>query len=238
MKKIGVVVAMEREAAPLFSALGVGDFSKNHSDGCGKCGDVAYFDGDKSGAFRIEAFGKEILIIISGVGEILAAAATQKLIDLGAEAIVNFGVAGSLGGGDVKHTYLVSGVFHYEFDTSALDHSPVGKYSFVPSAIIPTDEKLNKIAHSAANLKEAICASGNKFVEDGAEKKNLRSMCGATVCEMEAAGVALTAFYHGVPCLILKTVSDGEGGADEYERTVDEAASVAAEVVKSILSSL
>ena len=40
---------------------------------------------------------------------------------------------------------------------------------------------------------------------------------------MECAGVALTAKNAGVPVLVIKAVSDGEGGVEEYHDTVEQA---------------
>ena len=55
---------------------------------------------------------------------------------------------------------------------------------------------------------------------DNAEKKSLREKYGASICEMESAGVLITCKNAGVPCLIVKAVSDGEGGAEEFNELV------------------
>ena len=38
---------------------------------------------------------------------------------------------------------------------------------------------------------------------------------------MESAGVLLTSLNVGVPCLIIKAVSDGKGGAEEFKQMVN-----------------
>ena len=47
-------------------------------------------------------------------------------------------------------------------------------------------------------------------------KSALHERWGADICEMEAAAVVLTCDRSGVPCLLIKTVSDGltQGGED------------------------
>lgn len=203
MKKIGMVAAMTSELNALLEKLNaerISDF------------------GGKSVLFA-RAGGKELYILESGVGEILAAAGTQHLISAyGAEVIINFGVCGSL---DPRHalqsTVLVSGVIHYEMDTSAVDGTEAGRYFFLPSAVIPTDAGLLSLAKKAApSIECVLCASGNKFIADEREKTELYEKFGAEVCEMEAAGIALACLNSSVPCLIVKAVSDG-GDAGDYE---------------------
>ena len=52
-------------------------------------------------------------------------------------------------------------------------------------------------------------------------KENLAKTYGASVCEMESAGVLLTCINAQVPCLIIKAVSDGKGGAEEFKKMVN-----------------
>ena len=57
------------------------------------------------------------------------------------------------------------------------------------------------------------------------DKRALHETYGAHICEMEAAGIVLTCDRAGVPCLLLKIVSDGiTGGAEEFQATKAEAA--------------
>ena len=192
-------------------------------------------------AFYARIGDKEIYIAESGVGEILAAAATQWLITrFNVEAIINFGVCGALKPRHgLKKTVLVKGVAHYEMDTSALDGTEVGRYVFLPSVIIPTsDELIKKALDVKPSLECVICASGNKFIVEAADKQYLTDLFDADICEMESAGIALTCHSSGVPCLIVKAVSDGEGGADDFRATVEEACRVYTELITNLIPSL
>ena len=64
------------------------------------------------------------------IGEIYAAGATQLLISrYGVEAVINFGVSGSLiEEVGVLNTVLVEGIVHYDFDLSPIDNVSVGQY--------------------------------------------------------------------------------------------------------------
>ena len=223
MKKIGMISAMTGELNAMLERF---DSLEEIVDSCGKK------------AFYAKIGDREIYIVESGVGEILAAAAAQWLITrFQVEAIINFGVCGSLKPRHgLKKTVLVKGVAHYEMDTSALDDAEVGKYFFLPSVIIPTSDELIKKALAVQPALECvICASGNKFVEKKEDKDYLTETINACVCEMEAAGIALTCYSCGVPCLLVKAVSDGEGGAEDFRATVEEACRVYTELITDLI---
>ena len=184
----------------------------------------------------------ELVILNCGAGEIAAAAGTQYLIcAYNVDLIVNFGVVGGLTEemGKTK-TAIVEKVVHYDFDTSAIDHCEVGRYVQYPDVYIPVDAYLfNKAREMHPELKPVICASADKFVADPEAKRALNRQYGAEICEMEAAGIALTCDRNHVPCLMIKVVSDGiTGGAEEFSQTIDEAAAICIEIVNEVIGAL
>ena len=61
----------------------------------------------------------------------------------------------------------------------------------------------------------------------------------AEICEMEAAGVVLSCHRAGVPCLLIKAVSDGlGGGAEEFMREFDRTAALCLAVADKIIREL
>lgn len=184
----------------------------------------------------------ELIILNSGAGEIAAASGTQYLIsEYKVDMIVNFGVVGGLTEemGKTK-TAIVEKVVHYDFDTSAIDHCEVGRYIQYPDVYIPVNKVLfEKAREMYPELKPVICASADKFVADPEAKRALNRQYGAEICEMEAAGIALTCDRNGVPCLMIKVVSDGiTGGAEEFSQTIDEAAAICIEIVNEVIGAL
>lgn len=184
----------------------------------------------------------ELIILNSGAGEIAAASGTQYLIsEYKVDMIVNFGVVGGLTEEMSKtKTAIVEKVVHYDFDTSAVDNCEVGRYVRYPDVYIPVDKALfDKAKEMYPDLKPVICASGDKFVADPEKKRALNKQYGADICEMEAAGIALTCDRNGIPCLMLKVVSDGiTGGAEEFVATIDEAAAICLEIVNEVIGAL
>ena len=131
-------------------------------------------------------------------------------------------------------------VVHYAFDTSAVDHIPVGRYLQYPDVYIPATHALVEQARALfPQLFPVICASADRFVDKAEDKRALHETYGAHICEMEAAGIVLTCDRAGVPCLLLKIVSDGiTGGAEEFQATKAEAADLCMELVDRLLPQL
>ncbi|MBQ5405040.1 MAG: 5'-methylthioadenosine/S-adenosylhomocysteine nucleosidase [Oscillospiraceae bacterium] len=203
MKRIGMLVAVEMGA--VLSRYGKAMAEET------RCG------------FRVFTYdmGEYLLYVIgSGAGEIAAAAACQLLIDrYEAELVVNFGVVGGLTAEMARtKTCVVEKVVHYDFDTSAYDGTVPGQYCEYPDVYLPaTAELVRRAREIAPELKPVICASADKFVDGKEAKSALHERFGADICEMEAAAVVLTCNRSGVPCLLIKTVSDGlAGGAEEF----------------------
>ena len=84
-----------------------------------------------------------------------------------------------------------------------------------------------------------ICASADKFVGTEAKKRALHERWQADICEMEAAGIVLTCARRGVPCLLIKTVSDAiTGGAEDFNRELDRSAGICLEIADRIIREL
>ncbi|MBR5439547.1 MAG: 5'-methylthioadenosine/S-adenosylhomocysteine nucleosidase [Clostridia bacterium] len=210
-KTIGMVVAMEKEILPLINELGSQV----------ECFDVC--------GFTIKQFkknGNDVYLINSGIGEISSSSATAILISVfKCNLIINFGVCGALTKNTgVLETVFVNGVVHYDFDLSPIDDVKVGQYPNYDSAIIKVENEVLTFAMKAyPYLKTVICASADKFLDDASIKQNLNNLYGAEICDMESAGILLVCNKANVPVLMIKAVSDGEGGAEEYNKMVKNA---------------
>lgn len=225
MKRIGMIVAVEIKA--VLDKYGAALEEKN----------VA---GYRVLEYKTDKY--ELIILNCGAGEIAAASGTQYLIsEYHVDMIVNFGVVGGLTEEMSKtKTCIVEKIVHYDFDTSALDNVEVGRYLQYPDVYIPVDaQMLAKACEMYPELKRVICASADKFVADPEQKRALNKQYAADICEMEAAGIALTCNRNSVPCMMLKVVSDGiTGGAEEFRQTIDEAAAICLEIVNEMMEAL
>jgi len=224
---IGMIVAIPEEIDAMFRACG-NPCGTDHAAGLT--------------IYRYEIHGNHIFVAGSGAGEIAAAATTQYLITrYDAELIVNFGVCGGLTAEmGLQRTVVVEKAVHYDFDASRFDNSMPGQYLQYPDVYIPATPQLVKLAlETVPTLKEAICASADKFVEDPAIKASLHETYNADICEMEAAGILLTANRNNVPVLLIKGVSDSaSGGMDEFTKMVHASAEACVQVLWKILDKL
>ena len=222
MKRIGMVVAMRKEILPLIENSGLE--VSNESVGKYQISSFKYLD-------------KEIIIVESGVGEIYAAGATQLLISkYEVECIINFGVCGLLNDKlNLLETVLVDGIVHYDFDLSKIDNLPVGQYPNMDRVIPCKNSLMDVVTSINPTIQKVICASADKFVVDGDVKDNLYKEYDASICEMESAGVALTCLNNNIPFAVIKAVSDGKGGADEYRKLVMSASKSYIELIYKVL---
>ena len=225
MKNIGMVVAVEMDA--VLSRYGAPSEKRR----------VAGFE-----VYTYTGADYTIYALNSGAGEIAAAAATQRLISVfHADLILNFGVVGGLTEEMAKaRTCVVESVVHYDFDTSEAGWAEPARYLDYPTAYIPASAALVERALSIEpRLKKVICASADKFVGKAERKRELHALYGAEICEMEAAGIVLTCNRSGVPCLLIKTVSDGiEGGAEEFNAELQRSAALCLAVADKIIREL
>ena len=222
MKRIGMVVAMRKEILPLIENSGLE--VSNESVGKYQISSFKYLD-------------KEIIIVESGVGEIYAAGATQLLISkYEVECIINFGVCGLLNDKlNLLETVLVDGIVHYDFDLSKIDNLPVGQYPNMDRVIPCKNSLMDVVTSINPSIQKVICASADKFVVDSDVKNNLYVEYDASICEMESAGVALTCLNNNIPFVVIKAVSDGKGGVDEYRKLVMSASKSYVELIYKVL---
>ena len=226
MEKIAVVAAMAKEYEVLQKYLGnpvktdiYGDFVVN----------------------EYVVSGKHVYCINSGVGELSATAATQYvLLKFNPDVVFNFGLAGGIANSSkIGGLYLITGIVHYDYDTSALDGTRRGQYSKSIDPVYPTDENLrNAVKAIFPDLKEGICASGDKFVADEAFKNSLKTEFDASVCEMEAAGVFFTSKNAGVPSLFIKAVSDDGTNAEDFLSFLDNLNNSYGKLLKKLVENL
>ena len=225
MKKIGLVIAIERE---MKSFLEYG-------------ADVEEIVISNKKIYKTVIAGKEIYAAQSGYGLIDASAMTQLLISyFGCEIIMNFGVTGALIPGlKVEDLFLVHKTRSYTYDVSGIDPVKPNQYDEFPDEFIPLDEEFyQQLKAKFPALKEAVVASGDRFIEERKDKENLASL-GCNICDMEIVGIARTSFLSGARCISIKCISDTfEGGAGDFNTNVISSAKKAFDVLLDVLETL
>ncbi len=187
--------------------------------------------------------GEECVIVQCGVGMVNAAACTQALISrFRVDAIVNTGVAGSLDAAlNIGDLVVATDTVNWAMDVCNLGYEP-GQTPGMPVAF-PTDPALGDELIQAARLstKAAVhrgrIASADRFVRDASEKERIACLFGAVGCEMEGAAIAQVCAVNGVPCAIIRAISDKADGSDAVDYPVfeEQAAHDCAAVVCQLL---
>lgn len=192
---IGAVIAMESEAEALFSQMETEQISTLFG----------------KPVYQGTAFGKEVLVVVCGVGKVNAAAGACAAILKGADVILNFGVAGGLNEKtEVAEIYLIDKAVQYDFDCTQLNGTKVGTLDGETENFLPTyvPEKLD--------FPRRALGTGDRF-NDSPEDHALLVRLGADLRDMEGAAIAEVCKYAGAPLVSVKAVSDvyGKGSTTE-----------------------
>ena len=185
---------------------------------------------------------KEVVAAVSGIGKVFAAICTEAMIlTYHVDMIVNIGVAGTLcmelGVLDVAVAYRV---VQHDMNTSALG-DPVGLLSGLNEIFLPADENMRKLLcecllDKGIHYKVGTIATGDLFLHKPEQKEKLNQRFEAIAGEMEGGSIGHVCYVNQVPFAILRSISDGEGGAMDDATFAEKAALRAIEVVIAFIN--
>jgi adenosylhomocysteine nucleosidase len=174
------------------------------------------------------------VLVLARIGKVAAAATTVTLIrEFGVDAIVFTGLAGGIGEG-VRVGDVVIGQSLVQHDMDARPLFARHEVPLLDRANFDTDKALNALLHQSAQayvaeqlafdidaatradfgidvptVHQGLIASGDTFVHAAGMATSLVEMLPEVLCvEMEGAAVAQICHEYGVPCAVLRTVSD------------------------------
>ncbi len=157
--------------------------------------------------------GKQVVVCCAGMGKANAAATTQVLITrYGADRIIFSGIAGNMsseiGIGDVV---VGKTVFYHDAQLDMISQNPpyLTEYTGDPELIAAAEAAC---ADAGVKALTGKIATGDLFIGDTATKNAIAAKCAPDCVEMEGAAVSQIAAKNGVPCVILRAMSDN---ADE-----------------------
>ncbi len=180
--------------------------------------------------YRALLSGEPVVVVRCSEGKVNAALCTQAMIDFySPRFILNIGVAGGLGPDvHIGDAVVASACVQHDFDPTALG-TPLGEIS-VPAGgdrtdviYFPCDKALSAILAREAQgvysgtVHTGVIATGDQFVADPALGNSLHKTFGALACEMESAAVAHVCMANGVPCVVLRSISDNANDSDTMD---------------------
>ena len=189
-------------------------------------------------------FDSDAVLAVCGPGKINAALCAQSMIlHYKPEWVLNLGVAGAgENGGSIGDMVIATADVQHDVDTSPIG-DPVGMVSKINLIEIPCDaalrERLVRAARSieGMNVHEGLIATGDQFIHDGAVRSRIHTLFHAKAVEMEGGAVAQACYMHGVPCGVLRSISDqADGHSDmDYPEFTRLAAAHSQQVVECLL---
>lgn len=183
---------------------------------------------------------------VSGIGKISAAVcANTMIVKYGAATIINTGTAGALISDlDIGDVVVAKSLVEHDVDLTNFGYAP-GEMPGVGTAFLPCDETLIKTAiHSAKALgykcRSGIIASGDAFICNSKDKIRIKNTFGASVCEMEGAAVARVCHMYGIPCAVVRCVSDTANDASgvDFDNFKYTAAEIAVHIVSEMINAI
>ncbi len=189
-------------------------------------------------------FGKDTVIVKSGVGKVFAAMVCERLIDeYSPGAVVFTGVAGALNPVlDIGDVVLSETCIQHDLDAEALGF-PRGEIPYTELREFRADEKLLDIARGTRLRGKKIIAgrilTGDQFItkKEMNEHKYLIDELHGDAIEMEGGSIAQVCTLNKVPFLIVRTVSDRADGtaASDFNKFLPVVARNSFSVVKNLL---
>ena len=178
-------------------------------------------------------YGKEAVVVRSGIGKVNAAICTQILADhFDVDLVINTGIAGSLDAAiDIGDMVISTDALHHDMDATAFGY-PLGEVPRMDILAFPADEKLIRLAVEAneeanpdIHTFTGRVVSGDQFVASDEVKEKIRSNFGGLCTEMEGAAIAHTAYLNDISYVIIRAISDkADGSASEDYPTFEKKA--------------
>ena len=222
MKKIGLIIAMNKELE-LFS-----DFIDFHeTKTLHKCD------------FHIGKYAeKEIVVVISGIGNVNAALCTADLINIfKVDLIINIGISGGLSSQLEIGDFVVGDDIVYH-DVWCGTPNQIGQVQNLP-AVFHSDKKLSALL---PDLKHGLICCGDWFVDTRDALDNIvAKFPTALAVDMESAAIAQTCYLYDIPALSVRQISDTPGvehHAEQYAEFWENAPEHSALVVQKLLKAL
>ena len=224
--KIGIIGAMQMEVDELKEALS--NTTNVEYSGvtfvCGKMNEV------------------EVVAAVCGVGKVFAAICAEAMIlKFGVDMVINIGVAGSLTKDlGVLDVALADQVVQHDMDTSPIG-DPVGLLSGINEIFLKTDAKMRALMQECLEDKQikylvGTVATGDQFIATDEKRVWIRNHFGAIAAEMEGGSIGHVCYINKVPFLILRSISDSDGGAMDYQTFAEKAAVQSIEVVLEFIA--
>ncbi|AIO19512.1 5'-methylthioadenosine/S-adenosylhomocysteine nucleosidase [Candidatus Izimaplasma bacterium HR1] len=192
--------------------------------------------------------GKQVVIVLAGIGKVNAAITTSKLLEeYDVDYVINIGVAGGQNGVTHKDIVISTEVLYHDVDVTSFGSRYV--HGQVPGmdatfkadkTLISKTIKVLENANIAYHLGKV--ASGDQFVTSKETIAKVNELYNDILAiEMEACAIAHTASIYKIPFIIYRSISDvldDETQGEDFDKFVEEASIKASVVLRELIKEL
>lgn len=170
-------------------------------------------------------YGKDVIIVRSGIGKVNAAICAQVLIDkFKVEGIINTGVAGSLRNEiNIGDIVLSEDALQHDVDARGFGY-PLGVIPRMEESIFAADDKMLDLAMETCRevnpdiqVFQGRIITGDQFISEQKKKKSLAETFHGYCTEMEGAAIAQVAYLNKIPYLVIRAISDKADNSAEMD---------------------
>ena len=186
--------------------------------------------------------GVDVVAAVSGIGKVFAAVCTEIMVlHFGVDHVINIGVAGSLVPTlKVLDVAVADSAVQHDMNTSAIG-DPIGLVSGINIINFEADEDLRKAVTSVLttkgiNYEVGVIASGDLFVDTNKQRETIRNRFDAIAADMEGASIAHVCYINKVPFTLIRSISDADGSAMDYNTFAGKAAEQSIAIVLDVIA--
>ena len=182
---------------------------------------------------------KNVIVVKSNVGKVNSSRVCQLLIDnFDPSLVINIGTAGSVNNSlDIGDVVVADRLVQYDFDVTPFGRK-LGEIENI-GEFIEVDKKLLNLFNDI-DVTIGTIATGDKFIIDDEEKKNIRNNFNALCIEMEGASIAQVCFLDKVPFLVIRCITDKQDGSSkvDFETFLESSSIKAANILMKLLKKI
>ena len=182
---------------------------------------------------------KNVIVVKSNVGKVNSSRVCQLLIDnFDPSLVINIGTAGSVNNSlDIGDVVVADRLVQYDFDVTPFGRK-LGEIENI-GEFIEVDKKLLNLFNDI-DVTIGTIATGDKFIIDNEEKKNIRNNFNALCIEMEGASIAQVCFLDKVPFLVIRCITDKQDGSSkvDFETFLESSSIKAAGILMKLLKKI
>lgn len=189
---------------------------------------------------------KEVVVVQSGIGKVLAAVTTTLLISrYEVDVIINTGSAGGIGTGlKIGDVVISNKLAYYDADVTAFGYA-MGQMAGMPLYYEADATLVTKTLEAAENhqltTKVGLIVTGDTFVNTQEKIKEIKGYFPDVLAnEMEGAAIAHVAHQFSKPFVVIRAMSDvgDESASVNFDEFILEAGRKSAEMTMALVSSL